>query len=71
MVEKHRAGRFSKLGARMLAAIGRQTWLDRPSYRFEHMLAFGYNSLGAARDRVTNALQVSGWDIRCIRRWRR
>jgi nitrite reductase/ring-hydroxylating ferredoxin subunit len=40
----------------MLSFIGRQEWLDRPSYRFEHTLTFGYNALGDARDRVTNAL---------------
>jgi hypothetical protein len=36
--------------------IGRQEWLDRPSYRFEHMLSYAFNVLGGARDRVTNAL---------------
>ncbi|BCI89336.1 rieske domain protein [Mycobacterium kansasii 662] len=40
----------------MLAAIGRQEWLDRPSYRLEHLISFGFNALGGARDRVTNAL---------------
>ncbi|KZS53631.1 (2Fe-2S)-binding protein [Mycobacterium kansasii] len=40
----------------MLAAIGRQEWLDRPSYRLEHLISFGVNALGGARDRVTNAL---------------
>lgn len=46
----------SKLGTRTLSFIGRQDWLDRPSYRFEHMLGFVYNALGGARDRVSNAL---------------
>lgn len=46
----------SKLGTRTLSFIGRQEWLDRPSYRFEHMLGFVYNALGGARDRVSNAL---------------
>ncbi|BBZ44801.1 hypothetical protein MPRM_20820 [Mycobacterium parmense] len=45
-----------KLGARAIAAIGRQEWLDRPSYRFEHLVSFAYNGLGGARDTVTNAL---------------
>jgi nitrite reductase/ring-hydroxylating ferredoxin subunit/uncharacterized membrane protein len=45
-----------KLGARILTGISRQTWLDRPSYRFEHLLAVCYNSLGSARDRITNVL---------------
>lgn len=49
-------GRLQKLGARVVSAIGRQEWLDRPSYRFEHLLSFAYNSLGDARDTITNAL---------------
>jgi nitrite reductase/ring-hydroxylating ferredoxin subunit/uncharacterized membrane protein len=40
----------------VLSAIGRQGWLDRPSYRLEHLLSFGYNALGSARNTVTNAL---------------
>ncbi|MFY9765499.1 MAG: Rieske 2Fe-2S domain-containing protein [Mycobacterium sp.] len=52
-VEGHFRGKF---GTRVLSAIGRQEWLDRPSYRFEHLLSFAYNALGGARDRVTNAL---------------
>ncbi|OBJ49187.1 Rieske 2Fe-2S domain-containing protein [Mycobacterium sp. 1423905.2] len=48
--------RTEKLGPRVLGAIGRQEWLDRPSYRLEHLLSFAYNGLGGARDRVTNAL---------------
>lgn len=45
-----------KSGARVLSSIGRQDWLDRPSYRFEHLLSLMYNALGGSRDRVTNAL---------------
>ncbi|WP_025735984.1 Rieske (2Fe-2S) protein [Mycobacterium genavense] len=53
----HRAGaRLQNLGPRALAAIGRQEWLDRPSYRLEHALSFAFNSLGRARNTVTNAL---------------
>jgi nitrite reductase/ring-hydroxylating ferredoxin subunit len=40
----------------LLSAIGRQEWLDRPSYRLEHALSFAYNALGDARNGVTNAL---------------
>ena len=40
----------------MVSGIGHQEWLDRPSYRFEHMLSFVYNGLGRARNTVTNAL---------------
>ncbi|SOJ54650.1 Naphthalene 1,2-dioxygenase system ferredoxin subunit [Mycobacterium simulans] len=43
-------------GSRVLTVIGRQRWLDRPSYRLEHVLSFGFNALGGARDRVANAL---------------
>jgi nitrite reductase/ring-hydroxylating ferredoxin subunit/uncharacterized membrane protein len=43
-------------GRRALTFIGRQEWLDRPSYRFEHLLSYGYNALGRSRDRVANAL---------------
>lgn len=49
-------GRLQKLGSRAVAAIGRQEWLDRPSYRFEHLLSFAFNGLGGARNTVTNAL---------------
>lgn len=49
-------GRLQKLGTRVVSAIGRQEWLDRPSYRFEHLLSFAFNGLGSARNSVTNAL---------------
>jgi nitrite reductase/ring-hydroxylating ferredoxin subunit len=47
---------LSKRGARLVSFIGRQHWLDRPSYRFEHLVGIAFNSLGSARDRVANAL---------------
>lgn len=40
----------------MLGSVGRQKWLDRPSYRLEHILTFAFNAFGGSRDRVTNAL---------------
>lgn len=40
----------------MVSFLGRQEWLDRPSYRIEHMLSFVFNALGGGRDRVMNAL---------------
>ncbi|KKC04302.1 Rieske 2Fe-2S domain-containing protein [Mycobacterium nebraskense] len=49
-------GRLQNLGSRVVSAIGRQEWLDRPSYRFEHLLSFAYNGLGGARNTVSNAL---------------
>ncbi len=56
MVKQLPESRLRKRGARVLSAIGRQKWLDRPSYRFEHLLSYAYNALGGARDRVVNAL---------------
>ncbi|ORB86574.1 (2Fe-2S)-binding protein [Mycobacterium kansasii] len=56
MAERPRDRQPHKFGSRVLAAIGRQEWLDRPSYRLEHLISFGFNALGGARDRVTNAL---------------
>jgi hypothetical protein len=43
-------------GARLLSLVGRQEWLDRPSYRFEHLVGIAFNSLGRRRDRIANAL---------------
>jgi nitrite reductase/ring-hydroxylating ferredoxin subunit/uncharacterized membrane protein len=56
MVGRPQGGRLQKVGSRVVAAIGRQEWIDRPSYRFEHLLSFAFNSLGGARNTVTNAL---------------
>lgn len=56
MVETTPESRLQKRGARLLSFIGRQEWLDRPSYRFEHLLSYAFNALGGARDRVSNAL---------------
>ncbi|SID79595.1 Rieske (2Fe-2S) domain-containing protein [Mycobacteroides abscessus subsp. abscessus] len=49
----HRTRRW---GRSVLTSIGHQEWLDRPSYRLENVLSFGYNAFGGARNRVTNAL---------------
>ena len=56
MVGRPRGGRLQQVGSKVLAAIGRQEWIDRPSYRFEHLLSFAYNGLGGARNAVANAL---------------
>ena len=56
MVKASPAGQPGKRGARLTSFIGRQRWLDRPSYRFEHLVGITFNSLGSARDRVANAL---------------
>ncbi len=50
------AGRLRKFGPGVVAAVGRQEWLDRPSYRLEHLLSFAFNGLGRARNTVMNAL---------------
>ncbi|ULL09554.1 (2Fe-2S)-binding protein [Mycobacterium liflandii] len=47
---------FNKLGSRTFAFLGRQSWLDRPSYRLEHLLSVLFYTLGGARERITNAL---------------
>lgn len=36
--------------------LGRQAWLDRPSYRLEHVLAFVFAAAGRHRDRISNFL---------------
>lgn len=41
---------------RVLDFLGRQEWLDRPSYRLENVLSFVFNAFGGARNRVTNFL---------------
>jgi nitrite reductase/ring-hydroxylating ferredoxin subunit/uncharacterized membrane protein len=41
---------------RIRTAVGRQRWLDRPSYRLEHALTFLFAAMGRHRDRVSNAL---------------
>lgn len=44
-------------GSRLARGLGRQGWLDRPSYRLEHALSFVFASFGGARERVSNTLQ--------------
>lgn len=56
MVEAPADGRLHKRGARLLSFVGRQEWLDRPSYRFEHLVSVAFNSLGKGRDRIANTL---------------
>ena len=56
MLQRLPERQFQRLGKRSLEFLGRQRWLDRPSYRLEHLLSFLYNALGGARDRVVNAL---------------
>ncbi|MHA7650595.1 Rieske (2Fe-2S) protein [Mycobacterium sp. ML4] len=56
MVVATAEGRTRRLGPRVVARVARQEWLDRPSYRFEHVLALALNAWGPARDRVMNVL---------------
>lgn len=45
-----------RIGTYVIATLGRQEWLDRPSYRLEHALAFVFAACGRHRERVSNAL---------------
>ncbi len=56
MVEAPPQDRLHNRMDRLLAVIGSQEWLDRPSYRLEHLVAIAFNSLGRSRDRIANAL---------------
>jgi hypothetical protein len=45
------------VGTCVVSGLARQTWLDRPSYRFEHGLMFVFAAFGRRhRQRVSNAL---------------
>jgi nitrite reductase/ring-hydroxylating ferredoxin subunit/uncharacterized membrane protein len=48
--------RTVKFGVRTIRALGRQHWLDRPSYRLEHALTLIFAAFGRRRDRVANVL---------------
>lgn len=50
------ADRAHGAGGRVLEILGRQEWLDRPSYRLENVLSFVFNAFGGWRNRVTNFL---------------
>src|SRR5690349_10918036 len=56
VVEAPPQGRLHKRMERLLSVIGSQEWLDRPSYRLEHLVAIAFNALGNSRDRIANAL---------------
>ncbi len=47
------AGQF---GERVLVTLGRQRWLDRPSYRLEHGLGLALAACGDAGERLSNLL---------------
>ncbi len=44
------------IGERSVGLLGRQTWLDRPSYRLEHVLGLVRAGGGGAGDRIGNLL---------------
>ncbi|MEZ0365669.1 Rieske 2Fe-2S domain-containing protein [Mycobacterium sp. pUA109] len=48
--------KLHSVGQQVVSVLGRQSWLDRPSYRFEHAVSFAFFPLGRARERVTNLL---------------
>jgi nitrite reductase/ring-hydroxylating ferredoxin subunit/uncharacterized membrane protein len=45
-----------KTGSRVVDTLGSQIWLDRPSYRLEHILTLTFACLGRHRERVGNVL---------------
>ena len=45
-----------EVGSRVVDTIGSQTWLDRPSYRLEHILTLAFACLGKHRERAVNVL---------------
>lgn len=47
---------FRRVQSQVVATLGRQTWLDRPTYRLEHALTFVFASFGRHRERLANAL---------------
>lgn len=49
--------RVRAAGERGLAMLGRQGWLDRPSYRLEHALGLALAAWGGAGERVSNLLR--------------
>jgi nitrite reductase/ring-hydroxylating ferredoxin subunit/uncharacterized membrane protein len=48
--------RIRNFGTRVTKTLGRQQWLDRPSYRFEHALTLIFAAFGRRRERVSNVL---------------
>ncbi len=48
--------RVRELGERLLVTLGRQKWMDRPSYRLEHTLGLVLAACGGAAGRVSNLL---------------
>ena len=58
MVNKARSApeRTRKYGSQAVKTVGRQQWLDRPSYRLEHALTLVFAAFGRRRERVTNVL---------------
>jgi nitrite reductase/ring-hydroxylating ferredoxin subunit/uncharacterized membrane protein len=48
--------RIRTAGTQTLSALGRQSWLDRPSYRLEHALTIAFATFGRGREGVINFL---------------
>ena len=48
--------RIRHIASTVVSRLERQEWLDRPSYRFEHVLTIVFASFGHARERVSNFL---------------
>jgi nitrite reductase/ring-hydroxylating ferredoxin subunit/uncharacterized membrane protein len=48
--------RTGKVGSKVVDTLGRQQWVDRPSYRLEHALTIAFAACGRHRERVSNVL---------------
>ena len=55
-VQRTRPTKAHGAGGQVLEFLGRQEWMDRPSYRLENVLSFVFNAFGGARNKVTNFL---------------
>ncbi|OBH59825.1 Rieske 2Fe-2S domain-containing protein [Mycobacterium sp. E2479] len=56
MANRGHFNRIRSTGPAVRTILGRQAWLDRPSYRLEHALTLLFATLGRNRDRVSDAL---------------
>ena len=56
MNESRSQERTRKYGSRATTILGRQQWLDRPSYRLEHALTLIFAAFGHRREFVSNLL---------------
>lgn len=55
--------RVRRLGERVVHAIERQEWLDKPIYSFEHGFGLVLNLFGGSSQRVRNLLHGQTGDV--------